>query len=260
MTLSDLKNRVILISPNCPLIRSCTILKKTPPKISDHHGNTHLMSKTLKVFKWLVLLPTITLVVLVLVAPFYIYDRFNAEHPVAKLAFVHLSDQQYLAVLRTGDFCKKENFKIYGDQWQLDASFLRWKGLAVSLGFESMYRLDRLTGRYRSTDEQNSKPIVAYDIAPKVWFDLFADSQGKLLPEFLVDARFGSSVYLDIDPTLLFTVYRTEDALIAKSQTRPKTAVEDGMATIEINNACLKEPQFFAILAKKINQLAIQWL
>lgn len=219
-----------------------------------------MIRKALKVVKWVVVPSIIALLFLVLVAPFYIYDRFNLEYPIAKLEFVRLADQQYLAILRTGDFCDKESFKIYGDQWQLDASFLRWKGLAVSLGFDSKYRLDRLSGRYLTTNEQNSKPISAHDIAPKVWFDIFAGKNGMHLPQFLVDTHFGSSVYLDIDPGRRYTVYRTEDALIAKSEVRPKAQIEAGLATIEINNACLKDPQLFEWLAKEINHFALKFL
>ena len=47
------------------------------------------------------MLSVIALTTLILLAPFYIYDRFNTEYPVAKLEFVRLADQQYLAVLRT---------------------------------------------------------------------------------------------------------------------------------------------------------------
>lgn len=210
-------------------------------------------------FRWISRCAIATLAfagVLLLSAPFVIYTRFNAEYPIAKLEFFQVSPQEHLALLRTGNFCHKQEFLLRGDQWQLDAQFLRWKGLAVGLGLDAKYRLERLSGRYRDTAEQNTRPQSAHNLAPEIWFDFFTDLPA--LMEHLIDARFGSSVYMEIDTRQLYTVYRTEDALIVKAKPRPAPPNDDEVPLIEINNACLQEEAFWSRLVRSTNKLLTQ--
>lgn len=214
-----------------------------------------------KLFKFL-LLVCIPLLVLLLAllsfSSYWLYDRFNAEHPVAQLEFRPFDDDVYIAVLRTGDLCLPEEFPVYGDQWQLDASFLKWKGPAVALGFESVYRLDRLSGRYSDVAEQNTRRKLSHNLQPDIWFDPF-ESTLLNAGNWLVDTQYGSSVYHDIDTSKQYIIYKTEDALITRSRDRPEP-VAGNTLSIRISRACAGEPGFMDKLARYINQLAMQYL
>ena len=207
---------------------------------------------------WLVVVCLVAVVLLIIAAPFYIYDQFDAEYPIARIEFKKLDHQRYLAELRTTDPCNKREFLIQGDQWQLDASFIKWQGPAVLLGFKSRYRLDRLSGRYRSLEDQNTRPTSAHGLSPEVWFDIFAHQELDGESSFLVDTVFGSSVYLDINTSSIYTIYRTEDALIAKLADRPKAVVEKGLTTIYITEACANNFGVFESLARTFNRVAIK--
>ncbi len=226
--------------------------------------------KLLRWLKWAAVLLIIGSIYLVIAAPFYIHSRFNTQHPIARLQFVRLGEQHYIAELQTptrhrGDFCQSENYPIWGDQWQLDASFLRWKGVAVMLGFESRYRLDRLSGRYHSVERQNARGKLVHSLSPKLWLNLFdglnldpenIDGQSSIL----VDTVFGSSVYLNIDTKKVYTVFQTEDGLIAKAQAKPIETVDLGITTITIDKACAKQSGFVELLARRFNGLAVKYL
>ncbi len=215
-----------------------------------------------RLLKWTVFifLPLgIGLLVLLASTSYWLYHRFNTETPVAELAFKPFSRDVYIAELRTGDFCIPEEFPIYGDQWQLDAQFLKWKGPGVLIGLQSLYQLDRLSGRYADTQRQNTEKKVSYDLQPEVWFDLF---QSGLLNKqhWLVDTQFGSSVYLDIDISKTYIVYKTEDALIVKQTPRNFDRVNDSLLTIQINRACASEPHWTETIANRLNVLALEYL
>jgi len=199
------------------------------------------------------------LLVLLSFSSYWIYSRFNAEQPVAELTFKYFDKDVYIAELRSGDFCWPEEFPIYGDQWQLDASFLKWKGAGVVLGFDSLYRLERLSGRYSNIRDQNTLNKLSHDLRPDVWFDLFESGLLKT-DHWLVDTQFGSSVYLDIDTGKKYIVYKTEDALIVKQKPREIAAKNQDMLTIEISRACGTEPDFMDRLARVINRLAIRYI
>src|SRR5918994_1874592 len=119
------------------------------------------MRRVLKLSLWVVVLFAALSIVL-LTATIYTYDRLTAETLTAELRFDATGDRQYLAHLRTGDRCDERVLPVLGDQWRVDAEFLKWKYWALLLGLDSQYRLDRLEGRYRSAAEQNSQPNVAH--------------------------------------------------------------------------------------------------
>ena len=114
------------------------------------------MRRTLKFSLWVVVLLAAFLLDWLLTATVYTYERLTAETLIAELRFDATGERQYLAHLRTGERCDERSFPVFGDQWRVDAEFLKWKYWALLLGLDSQYRLDRLEGRYRSAAEQNS--------------------------------------------------------------------------------------------------------
>ncbi|MFO1435345.1 MAG: hypothetical protein U1F34_02840 [Gammaproteobacteria bacterium] len=205
---------------------------------------------------WIAALVLVLLAVVLCAAPFYVYGRFNAEQPIAELSFKQLGPQRYRAYLATGNLCDVKSYDLLGDQWQLDASFLKWKGIGTLLGLQSLYRLDRLSGRYASVDEQNSREKQSYDIAPKVLVSLFPKTNEKGFSGLLVDTHFGSSVYLDIDVSKKYRVYKTEDALVAKAVDAPAGGNQQEV-TVVIDKACGGKPGLIQKLVTAANALAV---
>jgi hypothetical protein len=174
---------------------------------------------------------------MLVLTPFYVYEAFNQELPVARVEFQRLGPDSYLATLSRGDFCTLEIYPLQGDQFQLDAGFVKWKGPSVLMGFRPRYRLDRLTGRYQDVQKQNNNAPIAHDLAPDMLFDFFDENGRDSTDGWLVDTTYGSSVYYAIDPTLRYTVYATEDGLILRSVS-VSTYSETGNLVIEVTDAC----------------------
>ncbi len=149
-----------------------------------------------------------------------------------------MAPQHYAVELRTGDFCTTQHFELKGDEWRLDARFLKWKPLANLIGFDAMYRLDRLAGRYSDINVANSAPHIAHQVAKKPMVDLtdhFREDWSYWSP---VDTSFGSSVYENIDPAYEYTVYRTQSALLVRKQVISAAHYEDGALVIQIEKPC----------------------
>jgi len=178
------------------------------------------------------------LCVVLLAATVYTYERLTAETLIAELRFDRGGERQYLAYLRTGDRCDERTFPLFGDQWRVDAEFLKWKYWALLLGLDSQYRLDRLEGRYRSTAEQNSQPNVAHDLAARTAVDLVSLAGALGRWNFLLDATYGSSTYQDIDVDNVYYVYRTTTGIITRYEPRPVPPEGDAPLSITINDAC----------------------
>jgi hypothetical protein len=176
--------------------------------------------------------------VMLLAATVYTYDRLTAETLIAELRFDATGDRQYVAYLRTGDRCDERRYPVFGDQWRVDAEFLKWKYWALLLGLDSQYRLDRLEGRYRSVIEQNTAPNVAHDLAEPTAIDV-VDLAGALGSfNFLLDATYGSSTYEDIDTANVYYVYRTTTGIITRHDPRPVPPAAGEPLTVNIDGAC----------------------
>jgi hypothetical protein len=191
----------------------------------------------LKFSLWVVVLLAALSIVL-LTATIYTYDRLTGEMLIAELRFEPTGDRRYTAHLRTGDRCEDRTFPLYGDQWRVDAEFLKWKYWALLLGLDSQYRLDRLEGRYRSVAEQNSQPNVAYALSERTAIDVvtLAESLGSW--NFLLDATYGSSTYEDIDVNNVYYVYRTTTGIITRHEPRPVQPAGGAPFNVTIDGVC----------------------
>jgi len=166
------------------------------------------------------------------------FHRLTDEAQIARLRFVEMAPQQYAVELRTGDFCTPQHFEIKGDEWRLDARFLKWKPLANLIGFDSMYRLDRLSGRYSDINTANSAPHVAYQVGEKPVVELTDYVREDWKYWSPVDTSFGSSVYEVIDPAYDYTVYRTQSALLVRKELIRSAHYESGALLIQIEKSC----------------------
>lgn len=213
--------------------------KKSTSQASEQKsrkGKVSLLRRLLGIWRvWPLML--VLLVLWSLIAPYYVYSRFNSEQPVARLEFESLGKDWYLASVTRFPECTVENYRIQGDQWQLDASFLKWKGIAVLLGADSRVTLDRLSGRFSAIEQAQKAVPSLHDLKPETWF-AFGESLVEGADSFLVDTRFGSSTYMSINPQQSYWVYKTEDALIARSLQKNQTLMEDGVMTLVIDQSC----------------------
>ena len=195
------------------------------------------MRRTFK-FSLLAVVLFAALSVVLLTATVYTYDRLTAETLIAELRFDATGERQYVAHLRTGDRCTDRSLIVLGDQWRVDAEFLKWKYWALLLGLDSQYRLDRLEGRYRSVAEQNSQPNLAHDLSERTAIDVVALAESLGSWNFLVDATYGSSTYQDIDVGNVYYVYRTQTGIITRSEPRPVQAAGGEPLQVTIDGAC----------------------
>ncbi len=89
------------------------------------------------------LLVSISIAVAGIIANFYTYLQLTAEQMVGTVDFQKYADQEYIAKLTRSDGDIKR-YSVFGDECQLDARILKWKGGGSLLGFETLYNLKDL--------------------------------------------------------------------------------------------------------------------
>jgi len=144
------------------------------------------------------------------------YDRLTYERPVAQLEFAARGPQQFEATLTRLPEGARETFVLAGDEWQLDARVLKWRGYANLLGLDARYRLERVSGRYRDIEQERVAPRSVFALGESSPVDLWALAEAH--PQWLpfVDAVYGSATYLPMAPGAKYEVALTQSGLIGR--------------------------------------------
>ncbi len=208
------------------------------------------------------LLPILVLVPFLglLSASLFGYSNLTDETLIAEVSFKQLSEDEYLVNIATGDFCDVRSYVVEGDQWRLDASFLKWKYWAQALGLDSHYRLDRLEGRYSDIKRQNLSDGMSHQLSEPTVLDIagFSSQLGSM--NVLADAAYGSSTFQAIDETRIFDVYKTGTGIITREREAPDFDVQEGVLAIEINHACGGEPGVWQRFSLALNRMLVPLL
>jgi len=148
------------------------------------------------------------------------YKQMAQEEPIATLSFNQLGEQHYEATL-VHSSGQERDFELYGDQWQLDARIIRWQGPISGLGIRPGYRLDRISGRYYSLDDEQTGTRSLHDLSQSNWgVDIWAwVRQAKWMP--LLEAQYGSATFVPMADNALYEVQLSGTGLTAKPLNGP---------------------------------------
>lgn len=125
------------------------------------------------------------------------YGLLTAEAPVATLAARQLGPQWFALRVDFPDGTQR-SAQLHGDEWQIDARVVKWTPAAVNLGAKPLFRVDRLSGRYRAaTQAQATLPSVVA-LNDDALVDLWQLKQR--FPQWLpwIDADYGSAAFLPL--------------------------------------------------------------
>jgi len=148
----------------------------------------------------------------------YTYNRLTREQPVAQLRFEQIGASRYRVYLRSPHAAER-HYVLAGDGWQLGARVIKWQPWAALIGFNAVYQLDRISGRYSRIDAARNLPDSVYDLSSTRGLDVL--HAARYLPSWLnpIDARFGNAAYLPMADGARFSVALSQTAgLIARPE------------------------------------------
>jgi len=159
--------------------------------------------------------------VLLLASNLHTYTRLTHETDAGEIRFRQQGSDRYLAelVLAPSDPARlpsSRSFDLQGQEWQLDARIIKWHGIANLLGLDTLYRMDRLSGRYRSADEELQRPRSVYPLAENPGLDLWSLAQRHGSWLGLVDASYGSATYLPMADGAIYSLHVSQSGLLAR--------------------------------------------
>ncbi|MBA4806615.1 hypothetical protein [Brevundimonas sp.] len=159
------------------------------------------------------------------------YDRLTYERPVATLTLRQLGPQYYEVNLvqparESQTAPAGALYPIHGDDWRIEAQVLKWKPWANVLGLDSEYRLDRLSGRYRTVEQELHGDRSVYDLAAveanarngAVPFKVEAWDAIRRYRRYVdaADTLYGSAAYMPMADGAKYEVWITQSGLVAR--------------------------------------------
>lgn len=146
----------------------------------------------------------------------------HRDSPIATVSFEKLGNQHYRAIYVPTDASPTQQFDLQGDQWQLDARILRWRGLLRTIGGKPGYRLDRISGRYLSLEDDRFRERTTYSLGPEssgLDFWAWVERQQNRVP--WVAASYSSATFMPMAEGALFEILLSTSGLIAKPLNAP---------------------------------------
>lgn len=138
------------------------------------------------------------------------YQQFPPEAPLATVSFEQESPQQWDVTVAeaNGDV---RRYTLLGDLWQLDVRLLRFAG---PLGIPPSFRLERLSGRYLTLEDQQEKDVSEHVLLPEPFlgFDIWqrAHDNGSLL----LDATRAAVVLMPAADGAIYEVRMADTGLV----------------------------------------------
>lgn len=155
-------------------------------------------------------------VVLGLVAAnLFTYARLTHEQEAARVSSRQLGDREFaLTIEATG--ASPKHYTLRGDEWQIDARVLKWRALGNLLGLDTVYRLERLSGRYGDVAMERSAPRSVHSLSQDPGLDTWTllRRYHRYLP--LADALYGSAVYVPMAEGAEYVVTVSTSGLVVR--------------------------------------------
>ncbi|HJS39268.1 MAG TPA: hypothetical protein VJ789_14180 [Burkholderiales bacterium] len=130
-----------------------------------------------------------------LAASLHTYSRLTHEEEAARVILRSLGPQRYeLLLVRAGS--PSQRYELQGDEWQIDARVMKWGAMGNLVGLDTVYRFERLAGRYANHDQERKGPRTVHALSQDGALDFWQllKKYHKYMP--LADAMYGSAAYV----------------------------------------------------------------
>jgi hypothetical protein len=143
------------------------------------------------------------------------YQRLSFEQPAGELQLTRTGEREFEAVL-TYPNGGRANFALRGDEWQVDARVLKWHALANMIGFDTAYRLERISGRYTRVEDERTQARTVYSLNPSQRIDpwTLVHHYHSWMP--WMDALYGSATFLPMADGALYEIKVSQSGLVAR--------------------------------------------
>lgn len=143
------------------------------------------------------------------------YRALTHEETAAIVKVETLDSKFFMAYFKFPDG-HETSYKLAGDELYVDAHILKWKPIVNMLGLHTAYELDRVTGRYKDLKEELSSPRTVFLLSPNKPLNMFTLRQRYSILSSLLDAEYGSAVFINSYKTTKFEIRVSTTGLLIR--------------------------------------------
>jgi hypothetical protein len=153
--------------------------------------------------------------VVLLAMNLYTYARLTHEQEAARVSMRQLGEHYYAVSVQTKN-APPRHYELRGDEWQIDARVLKWRATGNLLGFDTLYRLERLSGRYGDITQERKAPRTVHALTEDPGLDFWSllRKHHQYVP--LADALYGSAAYVPMAEGAEYAVSVSTSGLVVR--------------------------------------------
>lgn len=140
------------------------------------------------------------------------YQSLSAMEGIASVSILPSGEQTWTVSLTLHDGSSGV-YTLKGDQWQLDARIIRFSGPFSWFDMPPGYRLERLSGRYLSLEQEQSRERTVIGLSAGTWPDLWELDRAFNLP--FLEAVYGNATFMPMAPGAEYEVKLSSTGLVA---------------------------------------------
>ncbi len=144
------------------------------------------------------------------------YSRLTNERDVALVTLQKTGEQAFLADIVMQGEETGTDFPVSGDEIRFEARVLKWQPWANIVGYDSVYRLERVSGRYLNTEDERSAARSVHAVNSNPGIDIWEVARNNGGWVRSVDAYYGSGVYVPMVDKASYMILMTQNGLVAR--------------------------------------------
>ncbi|MEL6663392.1 MAG: hypothetical protein AAFR33_10335 [Pseudomonadota bacterium] len=143
------------------------------------------------------------------------YKRLTYERDVMTISFADggAPDKYIATVIYEGG--ETETYELTGDEWQVRARVIRFDPMSNMLGYDSVYRLDRLSGAFE--EAVGDTTVVVHRLSENPGLDVQALAKAEGARWGLSTQAYGSGVYNPMADGLAYRVKMAQTGLVMEA-------------------------------------------
>lgn len=148
------------------------------------------------------------------------YARLTDERIAAEVTLVETAPRSFTAQVRIPDdqgvYGDPVAYDLTGDAFRMEARILKWRPWANITGYDAVYRLDRLQGRFDDVAVENAAAPTAHALSDNPGFDIYELANGRAKSWNVADTLYGGGTYVPMANGAVYEVRMTQWNLIAR--------------------------------------------
>ncbi len=146
------------------------------------------------------------------------FHQFTGETLIAQVTCRRLARETFELTYAPRPEPRQEpalTVSLRGDQWAISGGIIKWHRWLIALGLRSYQKPLRLSGQFSRLEQQRARPPTIHPLAPDV--DWYWEAFYRAAPSLpFVDAVYGSSAYVYVEPGGVYEIYVTPSGYVIK--------------------------------------------